>query len=176
MNKKAVTLVELVIVSILISVFVISISVVQLFVHNQFLSNERKIQVQNDAQFVIEHIVGQAYLAVGDVIAAPVDITFVNELIIYQKNEMVYNIRNNLDFPIKYIYKAPNISYLANPTIVPEILSRKITQFDVDYKSGDNFFTVNITACWRPSGVCGSIENPSINFKTRVIMPQVSAN
>lgn len=55
------------------------------------------------------------------------------------------------------------------------ILSRKITDFNANYNSGDNYVDIQVTARWDPAQ-SASNDNLQVSMKTRIKMPSVSTN
>jgi hypothetical protein len=179
--KKSVTLVELLISIVLIGLVILGLSNIELFCRNQLISSERRIQVQNEASLILEHMskhIGQA-ISNPDVfpisyMATPASTAWPHLRILVDTNH-----NGKLDLPVLPAVYGPDswVEYSLRNTYtlgycgsVPypnagggacasgyEILSRHVrsgldSSF-VTFSTGDNYLSVNITTCWDPDGV-----------------------
>jgi Tfp pilus assembly protein PilW len=189
--SKSVTLLELLISIVLIGLVVLGLSNIELFCRNQLLSSDRRLKVQNDASFVLEHMTKHIGRAIGDTQNYPVDFgaNCVRAIIDSNNNGLLDLAEVQSRIAYRWDPAAYTVSYCGSfnvgtqscqPAGGWEILARHITTTmlppNVD-THGDqtNYISVNITACWDPANPpCNTINNPEVNMRSRIIMPSVS--
>ena len=198
-TQTSVTLLELLISIVLIGLVILGLSNIESFCRNQLLSSDRRLKVQNEASFVLEHMAKRIMTAVNkpgfDVIIFPTTQSFrvsvdanrngvLDELgsgnednwIAYSNDTNIGELRYcaNMSFnnPINALGACDNGSW--------ETLSRHVTSAmnsaNIIYSNSNNYVEINITACADPGSAnpCGGMRNPSVNMKSSVIMPSVS--
>ena len=197
-NKKyATSLTELLVAIALIGLLVLGISSLDTYSRFHLLDSDRRVQIQNDVSYVLEHmaknITGTANRggAIGDVnqqtINTAVPIQGDPTIRIWVDNnpngiregppeddEIAYRYTG---YQIWYyaICRGPNCNWAGSAT--PEVIAYKITGFQRNWT--DNYISANITVCWDPAEThhsCGTIDNPQVNMITRIKMPSVSVN
>ena len=198
-TQTSVTLLELLISIVLIGLVILGLSNIESFCRNQLLSSDRRLKVQNEASFVLDHMAKQIMTAVNkpgfDVIIFPTTQSFrvsvdanrngvLDELgsgnednwIAYSNDTNIGELRYcaNMSFnnSINALGACDNGSW--------ETLSRHVTSAmnsaKIIYSNSNNYVEINITACADPGSAnpCGGMRNPSVNMKSSVIMPSVS--
>jgi hypothetical protein len=185
---KSVTLVELLISIVLIGLVILGLSNIELFCRNQLLSSERRLKVQNDASFVLEHMAKYVIRAVNrpgvDAVIFPTADSF-RVSVDVNRNGVLDEGPVNPDNWIAYSYDTNELRYCSNMSfsdpgnceVAEETLSTHINQADIIYDNTTNYLQVNIITCWDPDGnpePCGSIKNPSISLQSRIYLPSVS--
>lgn len=169
---KSVTLIELLITLCLLGIITLMISTVNLFFWSNFNGIQRKLELQNDALFIISHIRKTALHVVGDANRSPICNTGSN-ILEWVVDGDANGIQEAGD-PIGTYSMVNNVlSFDVNSNT--EVVSRKVTFFSSQLGASRNNITVDFKACWNPSvNTCGKIENPIINVTMKIIMPMVS--
>jgi hypothetical protein len=199
--KYSITLVELLVAVILIGLLIFGISSLDTYARFHLIESDRRVQVQNETFYVLEHmaknITGTPDKggAIGDINQSPIDRTDIDgdsaiRIRVDYDND---GQRGAGDKQVAYRYRGSDnnyeIWYYPNYTDFPDsyqvISENKITSDFGDtyasYTISDNYLEVAIRACWDPDETvevcwCGSVSNPQINIKTRFKMPAVSVN
>jgi Tfp pilus assembly protein PilV len=192
--SKSVTLIELLISIVLIGLVILGLSNIELFCRNQLISSDRRLKVQNDASFLLEHMAKYIGRAIGDAQNYPVDFDGVNttRAIIDRNNNGLKDLEEE-QYQIAYEYNqaAHTVSFCSSydnttnqcrDTSGPvswEILANHILTNilppNLDIHGGNsNYITVNITACWDPNRTCGTIDNPETTMCSTITMPSLS--
>ena len=192
--SKSVTLLELLISIVLIGLVILGLSNIESFCRNQLLTSDRRLKVQNEASFVLDHMAKHIGKAIGDAQNYPVDFNANPGSIIIDRNNNgvrdIINPDNEERYRIAYEYNqaAHTVSYcssydtnsnqcrsLAGPVIWEILASHIKNPPDIDTHGDEtNYISVNITACWDPTRACGTINNPETTLRSRIIMPSVS--
>lgn len=167
-----VTLLELLIAIAMLGMIVLAFSSIDKFSRFHVQSSDKRAQVQNEASYVLEHMVKEIGKARGGFNNLPVTVD--------AGSQQGINV-TTANGQIRYAYASMQINYTdtSNSTAT---LSNKITNCAFSHTWNgvkENFITVNITACYDPNEtlqVCGSPENPSVNMQNRIYMPAVSVN
>jgi prepilin-type N-terminal cleavage/methylation domain-containing protein len=196
---KAVTLLELLIAMVLIGMIVLGLHTIEIFSRFHILASDRRVKLQNDATYVLEHLAKTMLNAVGDVGDAsrnPIETNTIegdNALRIWTDTNSNGQ-RDTGDKQVAYRYNATNyeIWYYSNYTDAPdtyEVITKGIIRPDFNtnidatqptyfvYSSANNYIEAQITACWDPDedpNACATADNPSITMKACINMPSVS--
>ncbi len=182
---------------VLLFLIVLGFSSIETFSRRGLMATARRAEIQGEVSYVLNHIAKQATRAIGAQ-GIPgqqaVDLTQIagdDSLRIYvdagADHESVgdgiratsgdcwraYRYRNELSPPAdRYqIWYYPDYN---NPADSYEVLARKIRNFRPFPISNQNYFEVEIIACWDPSQ-SASLDNPCITSSARISMPSVSA-
>ena len=175
----------------------IGFSSIDIFSRYHVVTSDRRVKLQNDASYVLEHmtknITGTATRggAIGDINNPPIKIFYtiegVNKIIIIRINVDWNNngkwdgtSGTSPDKQIAYRYNSANyeIWYYSDYSGSPadyEILSSKITAFTPTYSSSNDYLEVELSACWDPAQP-SSPDNPCLSMKNRISMPAVSTH
>jgi hypothetical protein len=179
--KRSVTLIELLIAISLVGFLIIGISTIDNFARFHLMSSNRRSQIQNQTSYLLEHMaknmIGRETITSG--ISGD---SAVKVYIDYDSNGQ----RDSNDKQIAYRYRGSGgnyeVWYYSNYTDNPAsyvVITNKIIGFSPTYDPSNNYFEMEITACWDPDGApyaCGTSDNPQIAIKTQIKMPAVSAN
>lgn len=200
-NNQAVTLVELLVAVALLSVIMLAVTNIDIFSRFQLLSSERRMVVQNEAQYVLEHITKEVSKAIGSTVL-PGQIPLRAQLVGTDNGLLVFvDLNGTGDGPGDgiwstsgdrwrlYRYKnssAPSADryqlwyYTNYPTSGIEVIARKVSAFPIPaFDTATNSVNVSITTCWDPAATtsaCGTSGNPSVTMNTTIKMPSVSTN
>lgn len=197
-NKRGVTLLELLIAIALLGIMVVGLSSIETFSRYQITGSDRRVQLQQNAAFVMEHMAKNINRAMGNrVISNPVDGKFSIGDCAPQVFTFGIKVDTNNDGAADRIigYKSDpclrTVLYCSdclvedcggdecNSALGWQGISSKISDFSLANPVADNYISVNITACWDPDGspdACGSVDNPVVNLSSRIPMPSVSTN
>ncbi len=203
-HLKSLTLIELIIALVLMVIIVMAFATIDTFCTTHLLVSVRRAQVQQEASFLMGHIIRNLLGtqdrggAIGDPINPPVALTTIggnNAITIWvDTNGNGRRDPSPTDRQIAYRYRpAPNyeVWYYPDYTTIPgsheEITQKKICpDFGNDPAQPTYFLNpvadtleIQVTACWDPDGTpdaCGNRKNPNIRLFTRIRMPAVSAN
>ena len=203
-TQKSVTLLELLISIVLIGLVILGLSNIESFCRNQLLSSDRRLKVQNEASFVLDHMAKQIGRAISDPESDPIIVPVASNcfkvLVDANGNGVLDKSGASLDNFIAYRYNTAThlLDYCPNMSLIPppaenacmadgdcsggawETLSRHVTSAmnsaNIIYSNSSNYVEINITACADPGSAnpCGGMRNPSVNMKSSVIMPSVS--
>ena len=181
--NKSLTLVELLIAVCIFSLIVVGFSNIDTFSRYHVLSSDRRIKLQNDAAYVLEHMAKNISKAIGDANQAAVDTssgisgdTAIKVWIDSNSNgkrdgsdiQIAYRYRGATDYQIWYYS-----DYVGSPGSY-EVISRKISSFSGSLS--DNYVLVEVGTCWNPAVACGSLDNLALSMTNRIYMPSVSTN
>ncbi len=197
LSLTGLTLIELLIAIGLLSVIILAISNMDLFTRFHTISADRRVKLQNDASFILEHMAKEINKAIGDTNNSAVDTsstiegnTAVQVWIDYNQNgrrdagdrEIAYRFTGSpTAYQIKWCPECANGPCTnCNPNWnSTEILSSRINSFTPTFSSGNNFVDIQLTACWDPDEVsyaCGTPDNPEVVMRTKIKMPSVSTH
>jgi hypothetical protein len=200
--KKSLTLIELIIAIGLLLVIILAISNIDLFSRFHTISADRRVKLQNEVSYVLEHMSKEISRAIGNVI-----VDGINNIVDFTPIAGDTAIRGYVDSNatggpgdgrrdaindhwIAYRYRdasaPPNdryqIWYYANcvgpncnqaGTIGPEVIARNIVNFSPSVN--DNVVEVAVTARWQPAQTV-SPDNPEVVMRTKIKMPSVSTH
>lgn len=192
-NNNAITLVELIISILLLGMVVLGMFSIDLFSREQFLSTDKRVKLQNEAVYVLSHMSKQLSVAIGDVgdvdnwavaytyssgkltsLSAKTDSNANGKRDAATDIESRYCLGvttcNNPSAPANTLYF--NNKMFPAPVSAPEVLSSRVTSLAV-VQSG-NCLNINITLCYNPTQVCGTLNNPRFNMESSIKMPSVS--
>lgn len=194
---RSLTLVELLIAIVLFSTISLGFFAIDTFSRRQVISSERQAQLQNEASIALEHIAKEARRAIGSTVLSgqtPVDLTNISgdtALRIYvdlasdgvSAGDGKWGTEGDRWRAYRWtgssgaaadryqLWYYPNY---VNPGDTHEVIARHISAWTPTAQ--DNWINVSITACWDPSGTCGTTSNPQVNMSAKVMMPGVSLN
>jgi prepilin-type N-terminal cleavage/methylation domain-containing protein len=195
LNKKAMTLMELLIALILLSMIVLGIGNLEIFCRHAFLGTDRKTKVTNDATYIVEHMSKFIGKAVGDALNFPVNGSNTMpagcdaSLSVWTDYSPTAGNENGIvdsgDRQVVYCFNnaAHEMRFYPDYVILPgsfEVLSRNMENWNLqtlsDFRRDKNYVNVNVTTCWDVSIPCGTVDNPRVTLETRIVMPSVSVN
>ena len=188
-QKKSVTLLELLIAISLLFVVLSGLTSIDLFSRNQVLTSDRRIKLQNEVSYTLEHMsknIARAIGGKGTSIIDRVAISGDSAIKVRIDSNFPYGQLDPGDIQIAYRYNLSShqIWYYKDWTnssdsyeiLAPHISSDFSNDF-VIYDSANNFIDITIVSCWDPAqATCGEPDNPSIKMRTRVKMPSISTN
>jgi hypothetical protein len=190
MNRKAVSLIELLISLIILGLVILGFSSLDLFSSRQVSAANKKISTQNDAIYITEFIAKETNKAIGNFNAPPTrPISVGGETGIALKIDVNENGRwdSPPDKEIAFLYRGAvgsnnyQIRYYADFFDAAPgsfvVVSNKAFQF-VPVVT-DNYLFMEIATCWNPRSTtdpCGSWNNPAGRVRSRIMMPAVSTH
>jgi len=196
-HKKSVTLLELLIAISLLGILLLAFSSIDLFSRYHVRNEDIRMQLQNEASSVIEHMSKEVVKAIGSTVISgqePVDLTAISGDIAI-KVHIDYNQdgrRSAGDRWIAYrhthsmtlnpdqryqIWYYPD--YVTSPNTY-EVIARRISSFTRSVT--DNYVFVEVHACnvpcWasEPGCNCGTRDNPLVEMRAQMKMPAVSTH
>jgi len=188
-NNKGMTLIELLIAVCIFGLIIAGISSIDTFCRYHVVSSDKRVKLQNDVSFILEHMAKEIGKAIGDANNLPVVIEDSNRRVkIYVDlasdgsstgdgrmdtegdRWIAYQYSDSPNYEIRYYY-----DYNGHPNDY-EVLSKKISSFSPAYTSGSDYVGIQLFACWDPSVAGGTLDNPSLEMKNRIYMPSVSTN
>ncbi len=184
--KKSLTLIELLIAITLLSVIILAISNIDLFTYFHTISADRRVKVQNEVSYVLEHMTKEISKAIGDVNNPATNTTAISGGIgVYvdlASDGSAGDGRRGTggDRWIGYRRSTNDFQYCSNcgsgvnPSCSSwDTLSGRITNFTRSVT--DNYVDVSITARWQPAQAASS-DNPEVTMRTKIKMPSVSTH
>lgn len=198
--NTGVSLLELLIAIVLFAAISLGFFAIDTFSRRQVLYSERQAKVQNEVSIALEHITREVTRAIGSTAItgqSPVDLTAISgdtTLRVYvdlaadgvsagdgkwgtagADRWRAYRFTGASGAPADRY----QLWYYSNyPTSSAyEVIARNINAFSRSTTS--NYVTVDITACWDPTGAigpCGGMRNPSVRMTANIYMPSVSLN
>jgi hypothetical protein len=191
-RDRALTLMELLISLVLLCLIVLGIANIDIFCKYVFVGSDRKSKIINEASYVVEHMSKFIGQAVGDANNPPVKTdsppAYCTQAVRVQIDN-ISKVSNGIwDSDDNYrLYCFNNTShsmrFYSNYTIATpgpfEELSHNVLVFNATPIR--NTIEVNLTGCWNATittglRACGSVDNPSVAFQTRIFMSSVSIN
>ena len=186
-RRNAVSLIELMVGLVLVTLVILGLSNIELFSRNIFFHTDKKIKVQNDVAYVLQHM--GKFIARG--IADPAnDAINVAPVSPYNANEMVRDwtdsepdgvLNTTTDTQVAYIFDpAANevlffSDYIGEPAH-SERLSANVLHFNVSYNAArKNVLAVAISGCANITGCGSSRDNPQVNLSTVIFLPSVTS-
>lgn len=199
---KAVTLIELLLAVSLFGLMILAFHNLDIFTRYHIVTSDKRVQLQNECSYLLEHMAKQIGRAIGDISAIAVEGTdsakiygdkAITVWIDYDNNGLY---SSTSDRRVAYRYRSGtavaannyNILYYSNclgancsqaGSSTPEVLARHITAFDATYTSGNNYVNVSITSCWDPDNAstpCGSGDNPQVSMNSCIYLPTLSTH
>ncbi len=190
MNRKALTLIELLISLVILSMVAVGFSSMDLFSSKQVTAANKILKTQNDAAYLTELIAKDALKAVGTINSHPArlfssggdsGIAFTLDINLNGKKdaapddrECAYVYRGAPDYEMRYYadYAAGSYTTVSNTAYM-------LPDFGPVYDPSYNYLTMEIATCWDPrnertSEPCGSPSNPVARIRSRILMPAVS--
>jgi len=179
--SKSITLIELLIATALVSVIVLGLSSIDIFSRHHVLTSERRIKLQNEVSYIIDHMTKNLSQAFGNTVIDPVNDPSTDDVVdvlLCDGNPpnvgvavYVEDIDGNgrpqgsVDRRIAYIFRPSDnmLKFFNNygggctPDLAGEILSNQIVSFIPGFAPGasgnySNYIDLQITACWDPDG------------------------
>ena len=186
--RRAMTLIELLVALVVMSLVMMGFYCIQIFSDNQVVTSNRKVALQNEVSYILEHMAKYCGQAVGDGQTYAINNTPSDSLSFWVDSDHDGILNKSLDTRVYYHHTNPGtIEFCdhADPTLIScthavEVMGRHITSdfstFTVN--PATNFVIANISSCWDTSspGTCGSLINPRVNMSTSIFLPSVSAN
>jgi len=192
------TLIELLVSICLLGIVILGVGSLDLFSRSQFFLTDRKVNIQNEASYVLSHISKNLMMAIGDMNNTAVNITNAGNVTTFltiwddtNKNgrRENYPVDTQKSYatsviscvsPLLYtLYYINNYTGCSSPK---EVIATHVKFFNVSSCDANptirNCVKVNISTCWDPSESrrpCGSMENPAFNMSASVRMLSVSA-
>ncbi|MGD9015338.1 MAG: hypothetical protein PVI33_04885 [Candidatus Omnitrophota bacterium] len=203
--KHSITLVELLVAVALLGLLILGISNLDTFARLHLVTSDRRMQVQNNASFVLEHMAKEIAKAIGNRAIPgedPVDLADISSdraIKVYVDlapggilpgdglrgtggdRVRAYRSRLNTGGPSTR-YQFWYCSECGNPACSNcaagwEVLDRGITSFNRN--ATDNHIYIEIIACWDPTEAvhnCGTLDNPRVTMRTQIKMNAVTVN
>jgi len=202
LNRKSLTLLELLVAVVLFSLVVIGFSSIDLFSNYHVLSSDKRARLQNELYLVIEHMKKEMGKAVGNEVAFGANSTVNLDNINGNQAIQVYldgngnGIRDTLiasptendDHWIAYVFtgstgaEADRYQIWYYPLFIDsnsahEVIARHIYAITVTngLSSNNNYLDIELFTRWAP-GVGYSTKNPQVNMQARINMHSVSTN
>ncbi|MCD6539232.1 MAG: type II secretion system protein [Candidatus Omnitrophica bacterium] len=188
MNKRTITLIELILAIVLLGVIILSATAIDVASRYFFKSSDTKVQVLNEVSFILEHIQKNASQATGWIDDPGFKLLSSTQLLIRQD-------ANNPPTPgdftddtwIEYRRQGNNFRFSPDGGTNWETLSSRIVDNpDID---GDGFpepvfslspsgteVIVTLTARYDPSASLDSKTNPEVSLQTRLFLGEHSFN
>lgn len=183
---------ELLIALVLMGLVVLGINSITLFSRYQLISSERRVKLQNDISFCLDHITKRGLNTIGNESifgnnSAVLIVPNVSLALYIDSPSSSIGIRDANDYWVKYTFNSSThqLSYCDNcrassacPTcsVGTEVLSNKITAFSCtkNFTQG-NFVEVKITSRWDPAASV-SVDNPEVTMHATIYLPSLSTN
>jgi hypothetical protein len=163
------------------------------FSHYHLITAEKRVKMQNEASFVLEHMAKYMTPAIGNSSYYPVDFgtdsvrTFVdtNQNGIFDPPAGSYGADRWIGYrrsAANVIEFCANLSYPSGATCASNwepLSTHLVSNMNNAYIAVDtslNYLTVFVSACYDPNTIstCGYSENPTVNMTTRIKMPSVA--
>ena len=193
-NRRAVTLLELILAIVLMSLIVLGFTSINTFSRQNVIMAGNRAKLQNSITFVLEHMGRNIARAIGDVNNPPVSFPVTDNctdsairIRIDSDNDGMLN--TSTDKLIDYSYNITNkeLRYYSNYTNCSncsvscyEVIANKITSnlntTYVTYSNTSNYITIDLSGRWDPTNSTISPTNPQVNMTSVTQMPSVSVN
>jgi prepilin-type N-terminal cleavage/methylation domain-containing protein len=192
--KKAVTLIELLICLILIGMVIMGFYSISLFSHYHLLTADRRAKMQNDSTYVLEHMAKKLSQAIGDSTNATVTrYTTGVGIRVRLDSSAPFGAADASDMFVDYCLVDSEIRFYTNTsglTMPPPATStyqvltdRAVPVTGLEFQGNigasniltDNILTVVLSLRWSPT-LAASPDNPTVQMRTTVLMPAVSAS
>jgi len=194
-HKKSVTLLELLIAIALLGILLLAFTSIDLFSRYHVRNEDIRMQLQNEASSVIEHMSKEVVKAIGSTVISgqePVDLTAISgdtAIKVYidynqdgQRNAgdrwIAYRYSMTVNPDQQYqIWYYPN--YVTSPNTY-EVIARRISSFTRSVTA--NYVFVEVHACnipcreGQPGCNCGTRDNPLVEMRAQMKMPAVSTD
>lgn len=191
MNRRlnAVSLIELMVGLVLVSLVILGLSNIEAFSRNIFFRTDKKIKVQNDVAYVLQHMSKYVGRGIGEPDIPAINLSVAG----FNLNEAVRvwtdsNSNGALDIAagcptgnndnrVAYALDAGNHTVLFFPDFEcdathAEVLARNVMHFNVTYSSDKrNTLGVTISGCGNYTGCGSSRDNPQVNLTTSIFLP-----
>ncbi|MCK9595159.1 MAG: prepilin-type N-terminal cleavage/methylation domain-containing protein [Candidatus Omnitrophica bacterium] len=191
--KKAVTLIELLICLVLMGMVIMGFYSIELFSHYHLLTSDRRAKLQNDSTYVLEHMVKKLSLAIGDsahstvtryptgrgirirldtgTIPGTIDASdmFADYCLVDSELRFYTNTVSAAMPPASGTYQ------VLTDRVVPVSGLEFQGNIGTNHILTDNVLTVVLSLRWSPA-LTASADNPTVQMRTTVLMPAVSAS
>ena len=192
-QKKAITLMELLIAVSLVGLLSIGMWSIDLFSRHQLMTSDRRARVQNEASFALEHMAKEIIKAIGDkdnpavstaAIASDTAIRIYVDLASDGQSPgdgqrgtsgdrwRAYRYRG-AGAPASSRYQIWYYPNYINPSSTYEVISKKISYFAPT--AIDNYVNIDLKSRYDPSADV-TIDNPQVEMRVNLKMPAVSTN
>jgi len=184
-NRKAFTLIELIVVILVLSVVIITAANFELFGRFEINDLDRNLRLQNDVYYIAALFCKDLSSAVGTSADWPISITtsgsntsLITIWVDYNKNGV--KDAYPTDRQVAYGYDSASYqvrrydNYSASPGTYT-VLSSKITAFVCSVPSSSNYVNFSVIARYTPASSV-STNNPSVSMFSAGSMPSVSLN
>ena len=205
-KKRSVTLLELLLSLIILGIVVLTFASIDVFCRHQVLSSDKRVQAQNNASKVLEHMNKKIGAAIGNekiTGMGPVITIFAStNTVIAFVDANLSGIRGDTvgpgpDLWVGYRLDGNNLRFCGNANGSTgdcvetaggwnnaEVISDEVTVFTVvkpvaGLYLNQNYIDVTVTTCANPNNLpyaCNTPSNPIAEMKTRILMPSVSLN
>lgn len=195
---RALSLLELLIAVVLLSVIILGLTGIEIFSRRQVVSAERRVKLQHELAFAVDHITKRAVRTCGNEYVSGAD-SVVSTAQIGADQGIKFNIDQSGDgiadrwiayrrngFDLLFCPDCTNANCtLCNPmwgTSADNIIvAGVITNFTFDKPAvtvlNQNRVRVNVRACSSPgAGGCGTPDNPQIDMSADIKLPSVATN
>lgn len=178
-----ITLIELLVAIILLSVVALAVGNIDLFSRHHLLSSDRRLKLQNELSFTLEHISKNVYQGVGDANNPPLEQISNGFRVRVDRNTTPTPSLSD-DTWVSYTLTNNNLTCVI-PGLSSEVISTHIVSgvsysampvlpLPAGYKGLYILFTDNFTAVeiglvarWKPNEPAG-VDNPQVTMKTRI--------
>jgi len=187
-NRKALTLIELLIAVILISVLLLAVISMDRFTRHHMVSSDRRSKLQNEVSLAIDHMSKNILNAIGDTVRPPfnfradgftvqVDTSGNGQLDVGTDAIYGYRLSNN---QLLFCSNVVNVTTGTCNSGQEEVISNRITALTVDQKDETGAIKVNrcnliVQARWNPALGRGP-DNPEVNMQASLVAHSVSSN
>ena len=190
-SQYGITLLELIVAIAFMAVLVLGIGSIDMFGRSHAITADRRAKLQNEVSFLLEHMAKNIGMAIGNTANITNPVVNTTSTSLQVRIDVNQNGQNDTgDSWIEYDWNNASgvVSYCGNCTsnnpcpsgCAWENVSSRVSAFNCNYNSSNNYINVNITACWdfANSSTCGDISagNPQVSMNSRINMPSVSTN
>jgi hypothetical protein len=179
--NKAVTLMELFIALILLAIVVIGFSSINTFSRHKLITTERRIKVQNEVSYALEHMSKNIAKAIGSNLTDAINIPTGNQTITVRVDANDNGIPDSSDLNITYSFDNTThlitFTNLNNPALNTSFTN--ITNCTFGFGLTNDIVEVDIEGCFDPNAGLESYntpENPCTQLNTKIHTPSVSRN
>ncbi len=187
-QKKAITLVELIVAVTLVAVIILGINSISIFSHYQVISSDRRTRVQNEVSYCLDHMAKNMGRAVGDLSRDPIEWYGDNKGVRVRVDSNSNGEADDGDTWIGYRHEGNQILYYPSDPdgshiLASEVISNKILTTDesaptetwglVFERPEFNNLVAVVRARWDPLSP-KSKDNPEVSMQSMIHLPAVS--